>query len=533
MSLAMRRRPTLVLLALLVALAFPAAAQALQLEIENQSGVPDSEVWVTVYTNKPPADFVVPGFENDKPRTLESFGSVLTIERLVAGRIIVSYGAPTTEPIDFHSQTRFDWIELTYTSEDANVANLTAVEQFGIGMRLNTYGVSDEPLEELGSANADTIFDALRGIPGGESATVRNSKGEILRVLSPLQSDAYPDLGEYVRSMAGKTIQLHSTFSGPASGNFATSSYSGTFAADGSIVLTGTYERNSSAPEATAPHEISMPGPELIEDIYTGGNTPNNLEGQIRHDVLVGFMAGYWNGRYGNDAIHFCGNAVETDPSFCPTGFNRPAFGAARSALSPFPTCEQYAAVINQYADMYGNPYSDGASGDVTVPIVKSHANKAVKTLKLTILPDSGGSNPDTGGNADCGASSSSGGGGGSAAAGGATPSGGSPAAARVGIHTRLFKHTRLLRHGRLRLARVACSAACGRVRAVVRRGKRVLARAFVKHAGRRRLVVARLTKPGRRMLRRHRKLRARFDLWVAPSGQRATHRRHGLLVLR
>ena len=250
---------------------------------------------------------------------------------------------------------------------------------------------------------ADPIFAALQGIPGGPAATVRDSEGNLLRVLSPLQSSAYPDLGEYVRSMAGKPIALHSTFSGPNPGELSTSAYTGTFAADGSIALTGTTD----GPQ-TAPGEITIPGDELIEDVYTGKGTPNNFEGQIRHDVLVGFMAGYWDGNYGNDALDFCNpanrNTAGPQP-YCDTGFNQPAFGAARPGLSPFPTCEQYAAVINQYADMYGNPYSDGASGSVTIPIVKSGSND-VKTLQLTILPDSGSAQPVSGGNSNCGAGS-------------------------------------------------------------------------------------------------------------------------------
>ena len=59
-------------------------------------------------------------------------------------------------------------------------------------------------------------------------------------------------------------------------------------------------------------------------------------------------MAGYWDGNYGNDAIDFCDDADSsgTQP-YCPTGFNQPAFADARPGLSPFPTYEQYAAVIN------------------------------------------------------------------------------------------------------------------------------------------------------------------------------------------
>ena len=520
----MRPRLLLLLTALLATLALPAAAQAadptLELKIENQSTVPDSEVWITVYTNKPPADFEVPGFENDVPRTLESIGHTLTIEKLVAGRVYVAYGpSGVTHSVDFHSQTRFDWIELTYTPSTSDVANLTAVEQFGIGMRLNTYGTSGEPLEELSSANADTIFDALQGIPGGPEATVRNGSGEILRVLSPLQSDAYPDLGEYVRSMAGQTIHLHSTFSGENSGEFTTSEYSGTFQADGSIMLEG--EAKGTDPTAET---ISMPGPELIEDVYTGRGTPNNFKGAVEHDVLVGFMAGYWDGKYGDDAIDFCDNPNTSGAQpYCPTGFNQPAFAAARLGPSPFPTYEQYAAVINQYADMYGNPYSDGASGKVTIPIDQT-GGKDVGALKLTILCDSASSG--------CGGGSSSGSGGGG---GGPTPSGAAKpgGSSAVAVHARLLKHTKLLRHGKLRVAHLACSAACGRVRATVRVGKRILARAVVKHSGRKRLVVAQLTKPGRRLLRRHKKLKTRLDLWVAPPGQHATHRRGKLLLVR
>ena len=70
-------------------------------------------------------------------------------------------------------------------------------------------------------------------------------------------------------------------------------------------------------------------------------------------------------------------------------------------------------------------------------------------------------------------------------------------------------------------------------MRADVRKGKQVLARALVKHSGRKRLVVAHLTKPGRKLLRRHRKLKTRLDLWVAPPGQHAAHRRGKLLLVR
>ena len=185
--------------------------------------------------------------------------------------------------------------------------------------------------------------------------------------------------------------------------------------------------------------------------------------------------------------------------------------------------------MINQYTDEYGNPYSD-ATSKVAVSLDES---SGVKALQLRIQPDSGDAQPVSGGNSNCGAGSSS----------GATPgpSGGpSPAPThtkkhakpKAAVHATLFKRAQL-RKGKLRVAKVACASACGRIRAVVRKGKRVLARALVKHAGRKRLVVAHLTKPGRRLLRHRRKLKVRLDLWVAPAGKRATHRHRKLLLIR
>jgi hypothetical protein len=517
-------RPLLAFAAVLVALAFPGAAQALNFKIVNQSVYENDEVWITVAGEE--AGFDVPEFSNDVPKQLSLIlNQELTINYVKSGRVYVAYGKSGVTKFEADSPIRFDWVELSEEQTPGDVANLTAVDQFGIGMRLDSFGTSDEPLEELGSANSNTIFAALQAIPGGPGATVRDPDQNILRVLSPTHTSAYPDLGEYVRSMAGKPIELHSTFSGPGEKEFTTSAYSGSFAADGSIALTGTTEG-----PASAPGEIVMPGNELIEDVYTGGNTPNNLEGAIRHDVLVGFMAGYWDGRYGNDAIGFCTDPeLGTPQHYCRTGFDQPAFGAARAGLSPFPTCEQYAAVINQYADMYGNPYSDGASGKVTIPINKS-GSKDVKTLQLTILPDSGDAQPVSGGNPECGAATGSGSGGASSSASG--PNSKRHAASRVSVHTKLLKRTQV-RRGELRVARIACSVACGRVRAVVRKGKRVLARALVKRSGRKRLVVAHLTRPGLRLLHRRRRLKVRLDLWVAPDGRRATHRHRELLLVR
>jgi len=540
-----RRHPLLLisLLALLSALALPAAAGAVELQIVNASTRHDDEVWVSVYGA--PGSYEVSDDESspvavNEPKHLSELPhGILQINEIANGRIYISYGTPTVEPPDFESKTsRFAWIELNETGAAADKVNLTAVDQFGIGMRLDSYATpagGGEHLEELGSANADTIFAALQRIPGGPGATIRNPSGEILRVLSPTHTTAYPNLGEYVRSMAGREITVHSTFS-DADG-FSSSRYSGSFEADGSIALRGAYH-GPAFPAHEAPAEIHLPGAQLIKDVYTGEGTNNDLEGQIRHDVLVGFMAGYWGGVYGNDALGFCTDPEAHRPGYeafpyCPTGFNQPAFGDARPAPSAFPTCEQYAATIGEYAEMYGNPYSDGAAGNVAINVNESNSGKAVGSLKLTILPDSGDAHPTTAGNSNCGA-----------AAPAPPPSPASATApaqvttpsthrrkhtvSRVGVK---FRKRAYVRRGRAKVGVLRCPTGCTRVKLLAKHGRKLLGKAKLKRAGRRHVLVLRLTRLGRRALARRHQIRVRLTLWVKPRGQRWKMLRHSTLL--
>ncbi len=512
--------PLASLLVAAAAMLLPAAASAaIQLEIANESGHEDA--FVTVAGGA----FDVEGndaeghaIENDMPAPLGK-GVTLTINKLLNGRVYISYGAGVKEGVTFESSTRFDWAELTVTPATADVANLTAVDQFAIGMRLDTYGPSDEHLDWLGDANSETIFQALQQIPGAPQATVRDG-GSIVRVLSPNKDPgAYPDLGDYVRSMSGRTITLHTPFFNE--NVHTTSEYSGTFAADGSITLSGWLDTtNPSAAEGQAPPSFTVPGNELIDEIYPDVNTPNDLEGAMRRDLFAGFSIGMWGGKYGNDALSFCptpSTNADLKGAWC-SHFNQPGFGDARSELSPFPTCEQYAAVINQYADTYGGPYSD-ASKEVTVSLNQAK----VKTLKMTVLPDSGDAQPKASGNPNCGAGSPSSSAAVPAAVPAATP-------ANVGFH--LLRHAKVKRH-KARVGRVSCTAACGRVKALARRGHKVVARQILKRSGAKHPLVLRLTPFGRRIVAHHRKLKVRLDVWVTPAGQATRHARRPLFLIR
>ncbi len=514
----MKSRPLrsllLAIFAATLSLALPAAASALEFKIVNESGRPPGDVYVTVWGGGDESEFKVTGMVKNVSKTLEDIpGETLEIEELKAGRIYISYGAGVDQfDLPFASNTtRFDWVELNVSANPADKINLTAVEQVGIGMQIETFGPSSEPLESLRSANSDTIFAALQQIPGGPQATIRNAGGEILRVLSPQKVPAvipgvsYPPLTEYMKSMAGKTITLRSHRGTTAS------RYAGAFAADGSIVLSGVTE-----PPGEAPATISVPAAELATDIYTGENTPDSLEGNIRRDLLVGFVTGLWDGKYGNDAGAFCTNALGSGLGpYCPTWWTQPVFGDARSGLEPFPTCDQYAAVLNQYSETFAHPYTERYARP-EIPIVEV-GSTPVASAKLTILADSGSAQPDTGGNADCGATQ-------------AAPSAG-PAPKHPSTALHLRKKAKVM-HGRVvKVGWVSCPSACGRVKSIAKHGKRVIARGKAKIAKPYGPLKLKLTKPGKRILHKKHKLKVAINVWVKSPGEKSVHR-HGKLIL-
>lgn len=492
-------RQSILPVSLVLGLVFVPGAGALNVQIVNQSGLPDSEVFVTVAGSDTGYD--VPGIVNNSPVPLNTIpGNSVTVNKLVSGRLYIAYGAGVTTSVPFDSPTRFDWAEFTVTPNSSDVANLTAVDQFGIGMRLNTFNASGDSLEELGSANSDTVFNALQTIPGGDSATVR-SGGNIVRVLSPNHTSAYPLLDQYVQSMSGRQISLHTAFYGTP---FTTSSYSGTFQSDGSIVLNG-----STNPPGMAPAQIDISGSSLINDIYTGGNTPNNLSGAIFRDLLAGFSTGLWGGKYGNSSLSFCSNPMTTSQGqWCPNGFNQPAFGDARTSLLEFPTCEQYSAVINQYSDSYGNPYSD-ASKKVTVSIDQPVSGGEVSKLQLTVLPDQGSAKPVQGGNPNCGAAAP-------------VP----PKPEPVNVKMSFYKKA-VLKGKSAKAGKVKCSKACGQIKVIAKQSGKQLAYRKYKSSSKNPYLTMNVNKAGRRKFKKHGTLKVKVYVWVTPSGSKQTKKSH------
>ena len=150
------------------------------------------------------------------PQSLSSRNS-FTVASIRSGRVFVSLGEPLPpegEPSPDTSPIRYDTVELTYPG----VANLTAVDMFGIPLDLEVFDADGRPMgaKRWGCYTdvvRDTLSDSLTAAGGDPSRTVRTDRtGRFLRLVSPnivsgLHPSGYPRFDTYLASVAGATRQ--------------------------------------------------------------------------------------------------------------------------------------------------------------------------------------------------------------------------------------------------------------------------------------------------------------------------------------
>lgn len=364
--------------AFLALAAAPANGAPMTVQIVNNSGVDPTQVWLSLY-NGPSADGQLP---NNTPVQLSSLtNSSFVIGNMAAGRLYVAYGS---QGVDINTTTmtpiRNDKIEFT----NPGVADLTAVDFFGIPMGLQTLDSGGNVLETLGfRCFTSTLAPALQALPGGQASTILTSANTFSKVLSPSLSDAYPLMTAYVQAMSGQTITVNSTFDGrPDAGLPAvTTNMTGTFQPDGSITLSGTFT-NIATGAVTPNQTLAVAAGGIAPGIYSnnGSYTKNGAPGQVGdndafstvyRDLVAGFAMGYWGGRYGNQTSAW---------------LRQPPFAAAWTTPPPFtPYYHQYGAMITEYSSAYGFPFTD-----LSPTTVQAGLGSNVATMRVTIEPDTG-----------------------------------------------------------------------------------------------------------------------------------------------
>ena len=347
--------------------AAPPAGADIRVQVVNRSGVPAGQVYV-----------MVSGGSSSDGQLVDGVGAKLSTVRgsqfrlgSFSGRIFFSYRAPVSSAEPPHWPTRYDKVELTYPG----VANLTAVDFFGIPFKLQARGAGGKPLGTLTwNAPTSTVERALLAIPGGRRALVKTRAGGFARILSPqLSPTSYPSLARYIGSVSRRHLTVRGSFFGNP---FQTFDYAGTFGGAGTTTLSGTIrpKGGSTTPGAA----LSVAGSTLPSAIYTvdgpytwGGRThhvsDNDVYAAIYRDLIAGFAWGYWGGKYGDDSARWQ---------------SKPPFQAARRSKTSYANYNEYAAVIYRYSNAYGFSFSDTGPKKVQLPLA------GAQTLQITILPD-------------------------------------------------------------------------------------------------------------------------------------------------
>lgn len=318
------------------------------------------------------------------------------VNDLRSGQVFVSLGKqlPTaTSPSPDTSPVRFDTVELTYPG----VANLTAVDMFGIPLDIDTFDANGNLVaSKKWACYTDSIAQTVRtklAAAGGDynRVTRRGAAGEFLRLVSPnivsgLNPSGYPRLDRYVTSLVGQQL----TIRGNALGR--TYRYTGAFAADpadpggpGSITLTdqgpdhlpSMYVKGSSLPGNDSAGTNAIYSNNGAYYLGGDGARPhfvgeNDIYSAAYRDLVAGFAYGFWGSpAYGNDSENF---EVRSVP------------GPFEKAQPIEPNYNIWAAALFPYTQAYGFPFGDTFNDSpVGNPLVGLPTNG---TLQITVDPD-------------------------------------------------------------------------------------------------------------------------------------------------
>jgi hypothetical protein len=351
-----------------------APAHAMTIQIVNNSGLADSDVYVQL----------VPlgggsGYSGITPNTSVALSTLtndqFSFATIDSGRIIVSYGGPVPSNVfpaaPPATTNRWDMVELTVNNTPYDTADLTAVEWFGIPLQVQAVGSTQSPSTLGWNTDYDTISAAMTAI--GAVAEQTPSGGTAGFVAPSIVPASYPDLTPYVASLQGQTLAVTDTFAGQ------TLAFTGSVGSDNSVNLSGTYGGTS--------HTMSIPGANISTAIYSGSTSftvdgvagklydDNQWYSQLFVDVINGFSLGQWGGTNGNTL-----NAVATSTQ--PNWYGTQPYAAANSAGHYNP----WGAVVAQYGNAFQSPFSQSpalpSSMQPQLPL------GGVSTLTVTLPPD-------------------------------------------------------------------------------------------------------------------------------------------------
>lgn len=413
----------------------------LKVLIKNDSGRPDSDIFVALQGGNPGANAPVK-FVRDAKGTNRQYAVPLTSLPVVSGGsqtvrgFDLDYGAapgnsvgsliwlafgngsdpnlevyPTAPSADWASavgKTRFANVEQAYVAPTAvNQGDTTYVNQYSIPMDIESCDASGQNCTGLyekyytdcvvSAVNAEVVKSG--GTFSGDSGVAHfDANGNFIRITSPdTNVTGWPLLNGYVNSLPGQTFKITGSFgtissTGSKSTGFPSEEgyydYTGTTGTDGTTRLTGTVGRqiNGPSPSPGRPGDtITITRSELIPAIYnqagnytaTGPDASTPNNNDAYNAIFADFVTGLTYG--------YWGGKYGNDNSVFGVGSNLP-YAAARPAGEGFLAYSPYSEVLWHYSNAYNMPYGERYhSGGHPSPLLDL---KSGGQWKITIHPD-------------------------------------------------------------------------------------------------------------------------------------------------
>jgi len=417
---------------------FVAAAPPLLITFENQSGHSDSDVYIG-FVGGAASELIATNVANRDALKTSRYGdphwyrlsdlrSGISLTRLTAGRIYVSYGDPWTflrdgyEPAvtvasDPNYHKRFDKMEMTYTGSPADVADTTSIDYFSIPLRLDVYqgGLSGKLVGSVTGSSMATTVAALGKVTAEPNAAVvgdpkivdPRADNAFARVIGPgvyppppgRPTSPYDDFATYLTYLGNIYAPKHGNKVATIAGEFAgvgespTSpqterqayDFTATMNASSDILLTGSgaligkHTLLLTRADLIAPTGIYGANPQFSLDQGPPISPANDIYGWIIGDLLAGLNVGAVGSTVTPPGMTTIVGEMKSQEWFKLKDY----FAILQTTGKG--NYNQWAAALSPLSQAYNFAYSDRFAH--VVATLNPNPPSSVDTLKIVFLP--------------------------------------------------------------------------------------------------------------------------------------------------
>jgi len=343
----------------------------------------------------------------------------VVLSNIVSGEFYVSLGKPMTVPVtntagklpgpspsdtnDPDYYTRWGTVEITYTGEPYDAADMTGINLFSIPFVLKIYD-GTSVVQSMGyRVDGETMVTKLQASATNDTAVLKDASNNFLRVLGPTAYAAgtigpYQPLNDYIDSVrsGGIPILISDIFSGlpgvqPPRLTTQRYQFEASFtnlAGVDQLIMTGGsltaggigMSNNVTVAYSNVAYQVYANNPiYTINGVPNGSMADNDVYSAVVRDVFAGFACGY----IGSTAIdQVTGLAFQNEASS--NWFYTAQTQAFSDVQTTLPNYNGYGEAFWRYSDVYGFPFSDRLFSAVQANLDPSKMD----TLEVIVSPD-------------------------------------------------------------------------------------------------------------------------------------------------